>query len=202
VALSNVERQRRWQARNLVKLTGSAREIAEQLIEMTDQAKLRKVARFVNDHLKHPDRSPFERMVALGRAGYGSLNGPLGKKAALARARGEGDEPPGSWRVEVTTKDGRRWTNGVCFKTRAEAEAYEQTHARDELEKAGYDTAEILHGDADATCSMIRARKGGLLHLVFTDGECHLLHWQSGTKTTAHKARTRRQRRGQAGQAG
>ena len=187
MALSNLERQKRWQERNLVKLTGSAMEIAEQLIGMADQAKLRKVARFVNDHLKHPDRSPLERAVALGRSGFGSLNGPLGKKAALARAKemamGREPKPQGSWRVEAMTKDGKRWTNGVSFRTREEAEAYAQAHTREQLDKVGYDTAEILHSDAEPTCSIARNRKGGPVHLVFTDGQCHLLHWQSGTKT-------------------
>ena len=55
--LTNAEKQQRWRDRNVVVLTGDAKAIAEQLIGMSDQKKLRKVAAFINDHLKHPDRS-------------------------------------------------------------------------------------------------------------------------------------------------
>jgi hypothetical protein len=48
---SNAERQQRWQARNLVKLTASADEIAAKLIAMPDQAKLRRVHELVTAHL-------------------------------------------------------------------------------------------------------------------------------------------------------
>jgi hypothetical protein len=61
-------------------LTDRAAEIARKLIEMDDQVKLRELARFINDHLKHPDRSPFERSVALGNVRIDGLS----KTAALA----------------------------------------------------------------------------------------------------------------------
>jgi len=67
MALTNAEKQARWRERNVVKLTDPAMEIAEMLIEMDDQAKLRKIAAFINDHLKHPDRTAEERSVARGR---------------------------------------------------------------------------------------------------------------------------------------
>jgi hypothetical protein len=98
------------------------------LIGMSDQKKLRKVAAFINDHLKHPDRTPTERSIALGRMGMLGLNGPLSKTAAIAalRKRMASKDPSQvtSWRVEPVTKDGKRWTNGVRLATKEEAEAY------------------------------------------------------------------------------
>jgi len=62
--LSNAEKQRRWRKRNVVVLTHNADDIAAQLIGMPDQEelrevgkKLRKVASFIDDHLRHPNRS-------------------------------------------------------------------------------------------------------------------------------------------------
>jgi len=50
---TNAERQARFRDRNVVLLTSDAREIAAKLIDMADQAKLKQVARYINDHLKH-----------------------------------------------------------------------------------------------------------------------------------------------------
>jgi hypothetical protein len=60
-----------------LQLTDRAMDIAEKLIEMDDQAKLRKIAALINDHLKHPERSPFQRSVALGRI---KMEGPDGRR--------------------------------------------------------------------------------------------------------------------------
>src|SRR5262249_38939060 len=83
----NAEKQRRYRDRNVVVLTGDAATIAEQLIGMSDQKKLGKIAAFINDHLRHPDRTPTERSIALGRMGMDRLNGPLSKTAAIAVLR-------------------------------------------------------------------------------------------------------------------
>ena len=80
----NAQKQQRWRDRNVVVLTGRAAAIAERLIEMSDQKKLKKVAAFINDHLRHPDRTPDERSIALGRGQLVGLNGPLSKTAAIA----------------------------------------------------------------------------------------------------------------------
>jgi hypothetical protein len=69
MALSNAEKQARWRERNVIALTDRAEDIAWKLIEMDDQDKLRKIAKFIDDHLKHPDRSALERAVTLGMAG-------------------------------------------------------------------------------------------------------------------------------------
>ena len=70
MALTNAEKQARWRNRHMVVLTEDAATIAEKLIDMADQAKLKRIAKYVNDHLKHPDRGPMERAVALGMTGY------------------------------------------------------------------------------------------------------------------------------------
>jgi hypothetical protein len=89
--LTNAEKQQRWRDRNVIVLTAAANDIATKLIEMEDQPKLRKVAKFINDHLKNPNRTWAERAVALGK-GRASLNGtseagpfmaPLSRKASL-----------------------------------------------------------------------------------------------------------------------
>jgi hypothetical protein len=51
VALTNAQKQERWRKRNQVVLTVSAKRIAAKLIAMDDEAKLRKIAGYVNDHL-------------------------------------------------------------------------------------------------------------------------------------------------------
>jgi hypothetical protein len=175
MALSNREKQARWRERNIVTLTADAADIAEKLMAMEDQAKLRKLARFINDHLKHPDRTPEEQMIALGRAGVGGLNGPLSKTAALASLRATPDH---SWRVEATTGDGRRWINGVRLESREEAQVYIDEHVRYDLEDDGYATAEILRSDDPPTNWITRKRKGGRSTLGFEHGTCTSLSWK------------------------
>jgi hypothetical protein len=51
MALSNAEKQARFRNRNVLLLTGDARDIAAKLIEMVDQKKLRMVVSHLNDHL-------------------------------------------------------------------------------------------------------------------------------------------------------
>jgi hypothetical protein len=55
MALRNAVKQARFRDRNVVVLTDDARYIAAKLIDMADQGKLRRIARYVNDHLRHPD---------------------------------------------------------------------------------------------------------------------------------------------------
>jgi hypothetical protein len=66
--LTNAEKQARWRDRNVIVLTRDAREIAGQLIDqITDRdglqdivKTLRKVASFIDDHLR---RTPRQRQV-------------------------------------------------------------------------------------------------------------------------------------------
>jgi hypothetical protein len=182
--MSNAEKQARWRDRNVVCLTADAQEIAAKLIGMDDQQKLRRVARYVKDHLRHPDRDAKERAIALGQVRYYDLNGPLSKTEALRHRRSPKPKPDHSWRVEAITKDGRRWTNGVRLASYAEAEVYVQAYAAFELAEAGYVTGEVLRDDkAEANCSIIRRnKKGGRPTLLFADGECVLQHWQRAEK--------------------
>src|SRR6516164_6842570 len=115
MALSNAEKQARWRERNIISLTDRVEDIAWKLIEMDDQDKLRKLAKFINDHLKHPDRSTLERSIALGRMGFEGLS----KTAALAIVR-----DARCYRIEAVTTDGRRWANGVRLGTQEEAQLY------------------------------------------------------------------------------
>jgi hypothetical protein len=186
MALSNAEKQARFRDRNVVLLTGDAQAIAGKLIDMDDQGKLRKIARYVNDHLRHPDRDPTERAIALGLVGMDGLNGRLSKTAALKRYREGKPKPDGSWCIEAITKDGKRWINGVRLASREEAEVYVKAHVPYDLEKAGYVTAEIVRDGAEPNCSITRKRKGGHSYLNFGEGECVLLHWHSGRKTIHH----------------
>jgi hypothetical protein len=83
--LTNAQKQARWRERNIVVLTARAEEIAEKLMDMADQKKLRKVARLIGNHLKNPNRSQDERNIDLGRLQIAGKNGkPLGKRKVLA----------------------------------------------------------------------------------------------------------------------
>jgi hypothetical protein len=170
-------------------LTDDARSIADKLIDMDDQNKLRRISRYVNDHLRHPDRDPHEKMIALGQLRTPSLHGPLSKTEALKRYRNPAPAPDHSWRVEAVTNDGRRWSNGVRLASREEAETYIESHTRFELEQDGYVTAEVVRDDAaKANCQLIRRRKGGRVTLCFRDGQCGQLHWKPVGSPTNEKS--------------
>jgi hypothetical protein len=174
MALTNAEKQARWRERNMISLTDGASDVAEKLIEMGDQAKLRKIAKFVNDHLKHPDRTQVERAIALGKVGMAGLNGPLSKTAALAKHRAPA--PDHSYRVEVVTADGQRWGSGVRLATEEEAQLYAERYATHEVE--GYVTSDIIRCDEPPVNSITRKRKGSKdLYLGFADGTCGSLSW-------------------------
>src|SRR5262249_8326902 len=141
----------------------------------------REVARFVDDHLKHPDRDRDERDIALGKVQIVGLNGPLTKRQALARhaERDETDQPErGSWLVEATTKSGRKLRNRVRLRSREEAETYIEAHVRFDLKRHGYASAVAIRCDDAPNCSVIRTRKGGRPTLSFPDGQCIILDWR------------------------
>jgi hypothetical protein len=113
MSLSNAEKQQRFRQRNVITVTHDAADIAGQLIDgrTPDEAaavarKLRQVAGFVADHARHPERTLEQRMIAMGRAGVDSLNGPLPKLAAITAILKP--QPETSWRIEPVTKDGQR----------------------------------------------------------------------------------------------
>jgi len=96
-----------------------------------------------------------------------------------------------SWRVELTTDDGRRWINGARFKTKEEAALFAIRSAEEKLSplwrpmlrKAGHKpwiivmTRVLASGDV-ANCDM-RLPEGrlGEANVYFRHGECHLLRW-------------------------
>jgi hypothetical protein len=98
----------------------------------------------------------------------------------------------GSWRVELTTDDGKRLVNGVRFKTKAEAVLYASRSTeellsplwRPTLRTAGYEiqlvmmTRVLASGDV-ANCDMKfpKGRRGEVL-IYFPDGGCHLFRWR------------------------
>jgi hypothetical protein len=172
---ANAKERRDW--RIILTADLDANEIANQLIERNqDQddlrkvlAQLRKVVSWVADHVRHPDRTPMERAVARGLAGRVSVNGPLGKTAALAALR-EPESSSSLWAVEVIDKAGKRWRNKVNFYSKEEAEAYGDVHARQDV--PDYVRAEIVQSDdSSSNCSMFR-RKGGRMILLYPDGSC------------------------------
>jgi hypothetical protein len=186
MTISNAEKQRRFRDRNVIMLTRDANEIARQLISQQDdldalrdiEKKLRKVASFVADHVRHPDRTETQRAVALGFAGVGGLDGPLPKLAAIAAVKKP--RPDTSWRVEIVAKNGQRWRNGATFGTKAEAQVYADVYSPQDNKAlaARYRPADILPVDGPPNCSIIRHRKGGPPSLVFREGECVLQEWQ------------------------
>jgi hypothetical protein len=98
-----------------------------------------------------------------------------------------------SWRVELTTDDGKRLINGVRFETKAEAALYAARSAqsllsplwRPMLRKAGHEpltvvmTRVLASGDA-ANCEL---SLNGRAQLSFSHGGCHLLRWHPEDET-------------------
>jgi len=168
MALSNAQKQARWRERNIVLLAEDAAAIAGRLMEMDDQAKLRKIAKFINDHLKHPDRTPVERSIALGSMGIGGMS----KTAALEWIR----ENP-AYRVEAVTADGRRFGNGVRLGTVEEAQLYAEHFASQQVE--GYVTSAVIRCDGELVLNSVAVNpKDGVPELSFAHGTCGSLEWR------------------------
>ncbi len=53
MALTNAQKQRRFGDRNVIVLTDRAEQIAEKLIDMEDQKKLRRIAKLIGNYLKN-----------------------------------------------------------------------------------------------------------------------------------------------------
>jgi hypothetical protein len=182
--LTNAEKQARWRERNVIVLTRDAVDIAEAMIDLDREPdelrdivkKLRKVASYLNDHVRHPERTPYQQAIALGRAGVGSLNGDLPKLAAIAAV--EKPEPDTSFRVEAVGKGGR-WRNGVTLGSEEEAKVYVESYAR--FNVPGFRSGEIMPSGGAPNCSITRKRKGGRATLEFRHGECVLKTWKRVT---------------------
>jgi hypothetical protein len=84
-----------------------------------------------------------------------------------------------SWAVIATTKDGKRWQNGVRLKMREDAEEYAEIHVkqgRGPEGRKGYVTATSIVRCDDRPRNSITRERGRSL-LGFMDGECHYLSW-------------------------
>jgi hypothetical protein len=79
------------------------------------------------------------------------------------------------WRVEVTTKDGRRMGTGARFGTRGEAEFYNAHFAPNQL-KGDYAGGKIIPCENEKANVLIEGDS-----LRFSHGDCVLLKWQSLT---------------------
>jgi hypothetical protein len=181
MALTNAEKQRRFQERNVVVLTRFAEDIAEKLMLMADQEKLRKVVAYLKDHLENRDRDDVEKSIALGRVAVSDRKGRrLSKTAALAAYRNSKTEPPAasSWMVEAISGGGGRWRNGVRLPTEEQAKTYVEAHARHDFPLVGYITSDVLQDDSPPNCS-ITVRRSGRATLTFAEGECGLLKWRA-----------------------
>jgi hypothetical protein len=93
-----------------------------------------------------------------------------------------------SWAVIATTKDGKRWQNGVRFHTHEQAEQYCEVHVQQNYGPKGREgyvtTTSIIRSDDRPRNSIFRHR--GRPTLGFTDGECHHLSWHEvGTPAPA-----------------
>jgi hypothetical protein len=75
-----------------------------------------------------------------------------------------------SWRVEVTTKDGKRLGTGARFGTRGEAEFYNANFATSRL-GGDYATGETIACDQKANVEIDGEK------IVFRHGDCALLNW-------------------------
>jgi hypothetical protein len=149
-----------------LQLDDSAIDIAEKLIEMDDQKKLSKVAKLINDHLRHPERSEFQRQVALGRI---KMEGPDGRRIKAD------DLPQHSWRVEAVDASGQRWRNDVHLDTEAEARIYADAFVRKEID--GCVTADVIRVPGQPVLHDVTMSDDGTASISFPDGMCSRASW-------------------------
>jgi hypothetical protein len=107
--------------------------------------------------------------------------------AAAANNQTQDAGPSKSWRVEVLTKDGKRYENGVRLATEEEADRYRMVFDITGFWNEGIiivGTVVIDCGD-DPNCGMERTKKGKITHrLIFPHGGCGWLGWtEVGTET-------------------
>jgi hypothetical protein len=150
---------------NSLHLDDHAADIAEKLIEMEDQKKLSKIAKLINDHLKHPERTQFQRSAAIGRGGLEHADGRRYTKADLAQLH--------CWRVEGVDTAGQRWGNGVKLATEEEAKLYADHLAREENV-----TTNIIRVPGEPALNAITMNDDGSVSIGFMHGMCGSLEWK------------------------
>jgi hypothetical protein len=161
--------------RNQIVLTDDARTIAGRLIDMEDQAKLRHIAGYVNDHLRRSDRGPIGYAIPGRMRNSAELRRMMACEGARADHADEIAAPNYSWAVEISTADGRSWRNGVRLPSKAEAEAYILSHAAFEVDR--YVTGRPICCDEAPNCNVVLNRKGGPPMLAYPEGGSVLLDW-------------------------
>jgi len=188
MALTNAEKQRRWRERRNSKAAAldhaRPKDMAEGILAELGIDRTRKILQALEKRVRAIKRD----CPACHGTGFmswylqdqGNPDGrdwtwreacDCGPKAAKFAA----PPPDHSWRVVVTTKDGKRWDYGARFFTEEDAREFGDLHAREELELEGYVTAEILRCNERPWNSIIHER--GKSRFTFPHGTCHLLGW-------------------------
>lgn len=148
-----------------LQLDDRAMDIAEKLIEMEDQKKLSKISKLINDHLKHPERTPFQRSAALGRIGHEHADGRRFSKAEMAEIH--------CWRVEGVDAGGQRCGNGVRLGTEDEAKLYADYLAREDNM-----TTNVIRVPGEPALNTITMNDDGSVSIGFMHGMCGSLEWK------------------------
>jgi hypothetical protein len=159
-----IEENESLRADNL-QLDDHAMDIAEKLIEMEDQKKLSKISKLINDHLKHPERTPFQRSAALGRTGIEHADGRRFTKADLAQIH--------CWRVEGLDASDQRWGNGVRLDTEHEAKLYADYLAREDNM-----TTHVIRVPGEPALNTVTMNDDGSASIGFVHGTCGSLQWK------------------------
>jgi hypothetical protein len=196
MALTNAERQARWRDKRnelaCIIETERGTDIVEALLKEWGVEKARTVERVLHKRLR--------AIKADCKACHGTGLMPVAfTPDGIAKPAATGDEvrmtspcdcgpkaadftaPPQefSWKVIATTKDRKRWENGVRLRTREEAKQYCEIHVQQDYGpegKEGYVTkTSIIRTDDRPRNSIFKER--GRPTLGFTHGDCHLLSW-------------------------
>jgi hypothetical protein len=94
-----------------------------------------------------------------------------------------------SWRVELTTDDGKRWINGVRLETKLEAALYARRGIYDLMfTPKGYKPlivmmTRVLRSADAANCDVRFLKNNRRAELSFSHGKCHLLRWHPEGET-------------------
>lgn len=141
-----------------------ANEVALKLIETYDAKHLTKVRRMLDDHLRHPERTPFQRRAVL----MGGMEHADGKRFTVAEI-----DAVHSWKVEAVDAEGQRWANGVRLDTEEEARLYAETASKD-----GYASTEVIRVPGEQALASVSVDSAGDVIVHFIHGMCGRFQWQ------------------------
>jgi hypothetical protein len=140
-----------------------ANEVTLKLIETYDTKYLTKVHRMLGDHLKHPERTPFQRRAVL----MGGMEHANGKRFTVAEI-----DAVHSWKIEAVDVEGQRWGNGVRLGTEKEARLYAETASKD-----GYASTEVIRAPGEPALASVSVDDAGDVIVNFIHGMCRRLQW-------------------------